>query len=293
MRRFFFRNPGSAVISELQRFSTDRVMIISAPNGARRTTADHPALPVTPGQLADTAAELVEQQVSILHLHVRDQNQKHTLDIDAYRAAISAIRSRVGERLIVQVTTEAVGQYKPEQQMAVVKALRPEAVSLSLGELCPDPSAEASAAKFFHWLVQENIWPQFILYSPGDLLRFDELRKNGVFAQDHPFCLFVLGRYADKAAGTRSDLDAYLATVDCAAFPWAVCCFGGKENEVMVAATGLGGHVRIGFENNLCLADGRKAKNNAELIAQYTASSKGLDRKPASADEIRRAFGLL
>lgn len=56
---------------------------------------------------------------------------------------------------------------------------------------------------------------------------------------DHPFCLFVLGRYADQTAGARSDLDAFLATVDCTAFPWAVCCFDGKENEVMVVATGL------------------------------------------------------
>lgn len=122
-------------------------MIISAPNGARRTTADHPALPVTPGQLADTATELVEQQVSVLHLHVRDQDQKHTLDIDSYRAAISAVRSRVGRRLVIQVTTEAVGQYRPEQQMEVIKALRPEAVSLSLGELLPRRSCDEIGRK--------------------------------------------------------------------------------------------------------------------------------------------------
>jgi uncharacterized protein (DUF849 family) len=267
-------------------------MIISAPNGARRTTADHPALPVTPDQIADTATELLDQQVSVVHLHVRDENQKHTLDADSYRAAISAIRSRVGDRLIIQVTTEAVGQYNAAQQMALVKALRPEAVSLSLTELCPDDTAEASAAKFFQWLVQEKIWPQFILHSPRELLRFDEMRKKGVFGQDHPCCLFVLGRYADDTAGKTSDLDAFLATVDCTVLPWAVCCFGRNENEVMVAATGFGGQVRIGFENNLRMADGRTAKNNAELIAQYTASCKDSARKPASADEIRNAFGL-
>ena len=280
------------MLTELQRFSAKRVIIISAPNGARRTTADHPAIPVTPEQLADTAAELVDQQVSVLHLHVRDKNQRHSLDVDLYRAAISAIRSRVGEQLIIQATTEAVGIYQPGQQMEAIRELRPEAVSLSLGELCPDEAAEDSAAKFFHWLVQENIWAQYILYSPGELRRFDELRKNGVFAQDHPLCLFVLGRYADQVEGVRSDLDAFLAAVDCTAFPWGVCCFGGKENDVMIAATGLGGHVRIGFENNLWMPDGRQAKNNAELIAQYLESGKGLDRKPASTDEVREAFDL-
>ena len=59
----------------------------------------------------------------------------------------------------------------------------------------------------------------------------------------------------------------------------------------MLAATGHGGQVRIGFEKNLCMADRRKAKNNAELIAQYTASSRDLGKNPASADEVRKAFG--
>ena len=280
------------MFSELQKFSSKRVMIISAPNGARRTTANHPTLPITPEQLAAAAGELLEQQVSVLHLHVRDENQKHTLDVESYRSAISAIRTRVGERLIIQPTTEAVGLYKAEEQMAVVKALRPEAVSLSLREICPDEAAEVVAAEFFHWLVKENIWPQFILYTPDDLIRFDEMRKKGVFGLENPFSLFVLGHYENNKAGKRSDLDAFLEAVDCAGFPWAVCCFGSKENDAMLAATGLGGHVRIGFENNLCMADGCIAKNNAELIAQYTSSSEVLGRKPASAGEIREAFGL-
>jgi len=280
------------VRKDFRNFSRRRVIIISAPNGARRTTADHPALPVTPAQLADAAAELVDEQVSVLHLHVRDKDQQHILDDDAYRAAIAAVRSRVGRRLIIQVTTEAVGRYKAEQQIAVVKELRPEAVSLSLAELCPDESSEASAAEFFGWLVKENIWPQYILYSPDELLRFDALRRKGIFAHEHPFCLFVLGRYADKTEGKKSDLDAFLAATDCTAFPWAVCCFGGHENNVMIAANGLGGHVRIGFENNLCLANGSIAKNNAELVAQYNASSINSVREPASADDIRGAFGL-
>ena len=64
-----------------------RVVVAVAPNGGRRTKADHPALPLTAGELARTAAECLEQGASMIHLHVRDQAGKHLLDAEAYRAA--------------------------------------------------------------------------------------------------------------------------------------------------------------------------------------------------------------
>ena len=73
-------------------------------------------------------------------------------------------------------------------------------------------------------------------------------------------------------------------------FPWAVCCFGKNEHSAMVYATEVGGHVRIGFENNLYLSDGVLAKNNVELIKQYCSSIQSLERKPANADKIRHEF---
>ena len=76
-----------------------------APNGARRSVADHAAIPITPPQLANCAESLLGASACVLHLHVRDGDWAHTLDPAAYRAAIAAIRARVGEQLILQVTT--------------------------------------------------------------------------------------------------------------------------------------------------------------------------------------------
>ena len=117
--------------ADLSNFAKERVIIMSAPNGARRSQADHPALPVTAFELADSAEALRDAGVSILHLHVRDEQGHHTLDADRYREAIAAIDDRVGSDLIVQVTTEAVGRYQPAEQIQVVRELRPEAVSLA------------------------------------------------------------------------------------------------------------------------------------------------------------------
>ena len=131
-------------------FAKRRLMIMSAPNGARRTTHDHPAIPVTATGLADCARTLVAESVGILHLHVRDENQGHSLDVGLYRDAISEVKRAVGDALVLQVTSEAVGIFSRQQQESMVRELRPEAVSLALRELCPDEQAEPSASRFLY-----------------------------------------------------------------------------------------------------------------------------------------------
>src|SRR5688572_33343529 len=118
------------------------VAIAVAPNGGRRTQADHPALPLTPAELARVAAECLDVGAAMIHTHVRDRDGGHLLDAEAYRAAISAIRAEVGDDLVLQITSESLGRYRAEEQMAVVRETRPEAVSLALRELSPDAAAE-------------------------------------------------------------------------------------------------------------------------------------------------------
>jgi 3-keto-5-aminohexanoate cleavage enzyme len=280
------------VTAEFQQFGSNKIVIMSAPNGARRSQSDHPALPVSSEELAQNAVALRNAGVSVLHLHVRDNRGGHSLDVGLYRHAIDAIRERVGDDLILQVTTEAVGLYSTSEQIAIVRELKPEAVSLALREIYPDQSGERAAVAFFEWLQDERIWPQYIVYSVAELERFDAMRRRGVFGSDTPFVMLVLGNYVDERAGEVADLEAMLSTVDCAAFPWSVCCFGPSENAVMLAAEARNGHVRIGFENNIVMADGSIALDNVALVRQFTAESNARIRSPANAAEVRAAFSL-
>ena len=93
------------------------LMIAVAPNGARKTKQDHAGLPLSPAELALTAAECEDAGACMIHLHVRDQQGRHSLDADLYRDAIAAIRKQVGDELVIQITTEAVGIYKPDEQI--------------------------------------------------------------------------------------------------------------------------------------------------------------------------------
>lgn len=108
------------------------LILAVAPTGARLTKADHAALPMTADEIARDAARCLERGACMVHLHVRDHNGRHTLDVDAYRDATAAIRRATGERLIVPATSEAAGLYAPAEQMAVIRGLCPQAIGSRL-----------------------------------------------------------------------------------------------------------------------------------------------------------------
>ncbi len=265
---------------------TAPLVISVAPNGARRTQADHPALPLTPAELAEAAAACLDAGAAMIHLHVRDEAGRHVLDPIGYAEAITAIRRRVGDRLVIQITTEAVGRYSAEEQMALVRTVRPEAVSLALAEIVPDTDAEPRAAAFLDRLASNGTQAQYILYTAADVHRFHDLRTRGVIPDAGHGVLFVLGRYAGERGGEPRELVDFLTEHD-RSTPWAVCAFGPREHACAVAAAALDGHVRVGFENNLRLRDGRTAPDNAALVAQVREAAATLGRPLATADDLR------
>ena len=265
-------------------------IVMSAPNGARRGKDDHPEIPITSEELATCAEQVADAGASIIHLHVRDEQGGHSLDPDRYRAAIAAVNERVGDRLIIQVTTEACGIYAADEQMAVVRELKPEAVSLALKELCPDSESEPVAAEFFAWLKAEDVMPQYILYTPEEVTRFEELRTRGVIPDDWPFVLLVLGRYSDALTGDPGLLGRTVEGLK-QDVTWMVCCFGNTENDAVIEAAKMHGHARVGFENNLTLPDGATAPDNVALVRLAVSSGNDAGRHIASANDIRQMLG--
>lgn len=268
----------------------DPFIIMSAPNGARRQKSDHPAIPVSPQDMATCAEEIIAAGASILHLHVRDDLGGHSLDVGRYRASTRAIRDAVGHDIIIQATSEAVGRYCRQEQMAMVKDLKPEAVSLALRELAPDDDDLAEMADFVQWMVREHIFPQYILYDENDYQRFEAWRKQGVFENDRPFTLFVLGNY--HGTSQTKEADQLKLRTRQAAFPWAVCGFGTDEVNAVTHAVKNNGHIRVGFENNIWREDGQLLSGNAEMIRLCADAAHKQERPVATADEVRSLLGI-
>lgn len=269
----------------------DFLIITVAPNGARKVKADHPAVPLTAAEMAEGAVRWRDAGASMLHLHVRDADGGHVLDAGLYRESSEAVRAAVGDGLIIQITTEAVGRYTAEEQMAVVRAVQPEAVSLAVRELIPDADHEAAAAAFLRELYDRECFVQYILYSSDDVERLRDLTRRGIVPGNRMNVLFVLGRYTRNQESDPHDVLPFVERWDTGRDGlWSVCAFGRREAACVLTAAGLGGHVRVGFENNLHRADGSLAGDNADLVAQAAQGGRLLGRRPATAAQARELF---
>ena len=271
---------------------SDPFIVISAPNGARRERAQHPKLPITPVELAECAEDVLEAGASIMHVHVRDETEGHSLDAREYRDAMHAIRDRVGDELVIQITTEACDIYTPQQQRELVCELRPEAVSIALRELLPHPGLEDELGRFSEWIRENGVTAQYILHTPDDVARYSDLRDQGILGEESNFVLFVLGSYSMGIEGQPDDIQNYRRNLSDDAVVWAACCFGPHENEAAGIAAGNSGHARVGFENNLNMPDGTLALDNAALVR--LAVQHGLDagRPIANARQVRALFAI-
>ena len=246
---------------------SEALLIAVAPNGARRGKGDHPAIPLSIAEIAAEAAACSAAGAGMIHVHVRDDDGRHSLSGALYAEAIAAIRAAAGPSLVIQITTEAAGSFDIETQMRAVRECTPDAVSLALRELVPDANDEACARDFFAEVKQRGIAPQFILYAPDEIDRLRDLIDRGIVPFAAPEVLFVLGRYTAGQQSHPRDLLAFLNRYDLGG-RWSVCAFGRAEMAVMAAAVALGGHVRVGFENNLHRPDGTLLANNAEQVAR-------------------------
>lgn len=242
--------------------------LMVAPNGATRGKADHPALPITIPEIVETAKACHAAGAGGLHAHVRDAMGHHVLDAALYRELLLEMAQKV-PGMSVQITTEAQGRYTPQQQRALVRAVRPAMVSAALREMLADDDRPA-ARRFYHETAEAGIAVQHILYDTADIARLADEAVHGTLPAGPATILLVLGRYKDGKRAVPADLDPMLDTVR-ARLPgadWAVCAFGPRETECLLHADMSGGKLRVGFENNLLQRDGQVAPDNAARVAE-------------------------
>lgn len=265
------------------------LLITVAPNGAYKQRPDHAALPLTSAELGQTAKQCLDAGAAMIHMHIRDAEGRHSLDVQGYRDAQQAVKAAVGDDMIIQVTSEAARVYKAPEQIAMVTALKPEAVSVGLREVDQPEIGDAGLAQFFGWLAKERVMTQVIVYDVADLQRWQALRAQGVVPDAPWSLLFVLGRYSVGQTSEPRDLLPFVMA-HTGNEPWSMCAFGAGEHACTTTAAALGGHVRVGFENNLLLNNGQVAPDNAALVRQVADSARVLGRSLCTAQQAREAF---
>ena len=245
--------------------------LMVALNGARKGKADHPALPITIPEVIAEAKACYAAGADGLHLHLRDADGRHLLDAGLYREALGEMQIAVPD-MACQITTEAVGMYSPAQQRAIVAAVQPRLVSVSLAEMLEGGDVDA-AAEFYQNCAATDISVQHILYGAEDLRQMASMLDKGHIPENGLQLLFVLGRYSDNQQSSPEDLDPFTAwhRDNGVRADWGICAFGLQETQCLQAAHQQGGKLRVGFENSFWNADGSMAASNHERVAEVKA----------------------
>lgn len=254
-------------------------LIMVAPNGARHGKDAHSALPITEAELVETAVSCFEAGAGAIHIHVRDHDGKHVLDVPRYNSAVAAIQKATDGRMLVQVTTEAVGRYTPDDIADVFASVEAPAISVAMRELIPSDEYEAHGAKTLAAGLERGFAIQHLLYAPAELTRFIGLVERGIVPDEDLDILFVLGRYGGDDTQPQ-DLADYLTVLRASSLAdkaaWTVCAFGPPETQALGAAIAMGGKARVGFENNFRQPDGSIATDNAARVASVAEIARAL-----------------
>ncbi|MCF6343133.1 MAG: 3-keto-5-aminohexanoate cleavage protein [Devosiaceae bacterium] len=254
--------------------SDKKTFIMVAPNGARKNKKDHLELPIILDEIVASAVACYKAGAGAIHAHVRDKQGKHTLDAGLYSELIDEL-AKIAPKMVVQITTEAVGQYSPSEQRELVRQVKPSAVSVALREMMSD--GDTRAQREFYWQASdEGIDLQHIIYSSDEILLLSDLISKNIVPLEKLSMLFVLGRYSKNQTSIPDDLLPFLSALEQSGLKEQSkimgCAFGQNELNCLLALAKAGSDCRIGFENNHFLPDGRLARDNATQVKMLVAT---------------------
>lgn len=271
---------------------SDRTIITVAPTGAESPPDAHPALPVTLADLVTTALQCRSTGAAMIHVHLRDDEGRPTLDPDALAEAVAALRQ--GTDLIVQLSTGGSVRDPLDARLAVLDA-RPDSCSLTTGTVNFGDDVFHNPWPFVVELYQRTqdlgILPEFELFDLGHVAALNRLLDSyGAPAGGHVHADFVLG-VPGGMPGSVPALAAGVAMLPPGA-TWSATGIGRSSVPVLFGALALGGHVRVGLEDTLTYAAGRPVRDNAELVERAARLAGEVQRPPATPAQARTILGL-
>jgi len=300
---------------------SDRKVVISAAiTGGMTTPTQSDAIPVTPEHIVTSAVEAHSAGAAIVHIHVRDPHTgRPSGDPDVFRKVLTGIKERCDA--VVQTTTGGSAGMTIEERARVLPLFRPESATFNAGsinfgvfpvgerDLPFEPwereylegtrdyvfrNTFADMERLAVMMREAGAKPEFEVYDVGHLYNIKHLLDRGLL--DPPIHIqFVLGVLGANAARVEEVVHMLRTARELfgETFTWSAAGVGyPAEFHMAAAALMLGGHVRVGLEDNLRLSRTARARSNAELVEKAAALASLLDREPATSAETRELFGL-
>lgn len=265
-------------------------LITVAPTGAETAKADVPALPTTLDELIETARRCEQAGAAMVHVHIRDDDSRPTLELSRLAETVAALREQT--TLIVQLSTGGSVHDPLEQRLRVLEAA-PDSCSLTMGTVNFGDDVFTNPWPFIVELYQlsqqAEVVPEFELFDLGQVTALARLLDSyGMPFGGQVHCDFVMG-VPGGMPGTADALVAAVGALPDAVTSWSATGIGRNALPVAFAALAKGGHLRVGMEDTLTMARGVPVTHNAELV-ERAATLAGLAQRPAMTSADARAL---
>ena len=288
----------------------EKIVITVAVTGSLGDKSKHPALPVSPKEIATSALESCAAGASVAHIHVRDPvTSEPSMAVELYQEVVERIREQ--SNMVINLTTGAGARIipddsnpvglgpgttwsSPEKRTEHVVKLKPELCSLDIGSMNFGPRVFANVVPHVEAMAKHikeaGVKPELEVFDMGQIEIGRSLIEKGL-VESPPVFQLCLGIQWGIPATTKNMLMMKEALPPDAI--WAGFGIGPASFPMVAQSALLGGNVRVGFEDNYYLSRGTHAESNAQLVEKAVSILRVLDREPASPREARETLGLV
>ncbi|QBR93363.1 3-keto-5-aminohexanoate cleavage protein [Nocardioides euryhalodurans] len=271
----------------------DRLLITVAPTGAETTKEDCPQLPTTLEELVATAVECEAAGAAMVHVHIRDDDHRPTLDLGRLQDTVAALREQTS--LVVQLSTGGSVHDPLADRLRVLDAA-PDSCSLTMGTTNFGDDVFSNPWPFvcdLYQLSQEReVVPEFELFDLGQVHALQRLLdRYGLPFGGRVHCDLVMG-VPGGMNGTADALVAAVRDLPDAVTSWSATGIGRSTLAVALASLSKGGHLRVGMEDVLTIARGVPVESNRQLVERVVELGAIAQRTPMTTDEARSFLGI-
>lgn len=271
----------------------DKLIITAAISGSRITREMTPYIPITPEEIVQSAIECWNAGASIVHIHVRDPDTGlGTQELEIFKQVVEPLREKTD--LILCLTTSGIpGRNLPIEERLAPLELRPELASFDAGSINLGGSVFINSPEFLEQAANKirdlGVKPELEIFDSGMLTTCLRMRDAGKLKAPFHF-QFVLGTPWGAAATAKSLL--YLHEYLPENSTWSVIGIGKGHLPMSMMAFAMGGHIRVGMEDNIYYTKGVLAKTNAQFVERIVRIAQEYGREIATPDGSRRILNL-
>lgn len=275
-----------------------KTIITVATTGAHPQKKDNPNVPLTPAEIAEDIYACWRVGAAVAHMHMRDEASNGSMDKEKFRQTVELLRSRHPDcDIVLNMTTSGALGVTDEDRMAHVRELRPEMASFDCGSMnWLHTSVFLNPPKFLEQLgrnLQEwGVKPEIEAFDPGMIANAQYYLKKGILKAPLHF-QFCMG-CANGIPGTMKNLIFMKETMEelCPGSTWSCFGVGRSAMTALYGAVALGGHIRVGMEDNVFYGKDRLADSNVQFVDRARRVIEEFGSEAATPDEAREILGL-